>query len=155
MNIQKTPGRSVDPSAAEFLLEPAATSPSGTAKMPCAWVMSGNASTCCSFIAGCAPGHHRFENRKIHSRRCRADESLPNPAQEHWTLADENPPLGLISVPRRTEAVAQYAPETAQTVLSAITSCLARREGTAKEIAKTRKVFRAGTANQVIVHAVQ
>lgn len=66
-----------------------------------------------------------------------------NYAREHWTLADENPPLGLILCSEKNEAVAHYALGNLQNkVLSSqYKLALPGEKELAQEIAKTRKAL--------------
>jgi predicted nuclease of restriction endonuclease-like (RecB) superfamily len=64
-----------------------------------------------------------------------------NYAREHWTLADENPPMGLILCSEKNEAVAHYAPGNLnnKVLSSQYKLALPDEKELAKEIAKTRK----------------
>jgi predicted nuclease of restriction endonuclease-like (RecB) superfamily len=64
-----------------------------------------------------------------------------NYAREHWTLPDENPPVGLILCAERDHAVAKYALEgLPNKVLAAEYRTTLPNEGTlAKEIERTRR----------------
>jgi predicted nuclease of restriction endonuclease-like (RecB) superfamily len=66
-----------------------------------------------------------------------------NYAREHWTLPDENPPLGLILCSEKNEAVAHYALGNLRNkVLSSqYKLALPGEKELAKEIAKTRKAL--------------
>jgi len=66
-----------------------------------------------------------------------------NYAKEHWTLPDENPPLGLILCSEKNEAVAHYAlGNLGNKVLSSqYKLALPNEKELAKEIAKTRKAL--------------
>ena len=66
-----------------------------------------------------------------------------NYAREHWTLPDENPPLGLILCSEKNEAVAHYALGNLQNkVLSSqYKLALPGEKELAEEIAKTRKTL--------------
>ncbi|MFZ0520600.1 MAG: PDDEXK nuclease domain-containing protein [Candidatus Acidiferrales bacterium] len=66
-----------------------------------------------------------------------------NYAREHWTLPDENPPLGLILCSEKNEAVAHYALGSLQNkVLSSqYKLVLPGEKELAEEIAKTRKTL--------------
>jgi predicted nuclease of restriction endonuclease-like (RecB) superfamily len=66
-----------------------------------------------------------------------------NYAREHWTLADENPPLGLILCSEKNEAVAQYALGNLhnKVLSSQYKLALPGEKELAKEIAKTRKAL--------------
>jgi predicted nuclease of restriction endonuclease-like (RecB) superfamily len=66
-----------------------------------------------------------------------------NYAREHWTLPDENPPLGLILCSEKNEAVAHYALGNLhnKVLSSEYKLALPREKELAKEIAKTRKAL--------------
>lgn len=66
-----------------------------------------------------------------------------NYAREHWTLADENPPVGLILCAEKDSAVAKYALEgLPNKVLAAeYRTALPKEKLLSKEIEKTRKEF--------------
>ena len=66
-----------------------------------------------------------------------------NYAREHWTLPDENPPLGLILCSEKNEAVAHYALGNLhnKVLSSQYKLALPGEKELAKEIAKTRKVL--------------
>lgn len=66
-----------------------------------------------------------------------------NYAREHWTLADENPPLGLILCSEKNEAVAHYALGNLnnKVLSSQYKLALPGEKELAKEIAKTRKAL--------------
>ncbi len=66
-----------------------------------------------------------------------------NYAREHWTLADENPPLGLILCSEKNEAVAHYALGNLnnKVLSSQYKLALPGEKELAREIAKTRKAL--------------
>jgi predicted nuclease of restriction endonuclease-like (RecB) superfamily len=66
-----------------------------------------------------------------------------NYAREHWTLPDENPPLGLILCSEKNEAVAHYALGNLhnKVLSSQYKLALPGEKELAKEIAKTRKAL--------------
>lgn len=66
-----------------------------------------------------------------------------NYAREHWTLSDENPPLGLILCSEKNEAVAHYALGNLHNKIlpSQYKLALPGEKELAKEIAKTRKAL--------------
>src|SRR5580704_1491395 len=66
-----------------------------------------------------------------------------NYAREHWTLADENPPLGLILCSEKNEAVAHYALGNLnnKVLSSQYKLALPGEKELAKEIAKTRRAL--------------
>jgi predicted nuclease of restriction endonuclease-like (RecB) superfamily len=66
-----------------------------------------------------------------------------NYAREHWTLPDENPPLGLILCSEKNEAVAHYALGNLhnKVLSSQYKLALPAEKELAKEIAKTRKAL--------------
>jgi endonuclease III-like uncharacterized protein len=66
-----------------------------------------------------------------------------NYAREHWTLADEHPPIGLILCSEKDEAVAHYALGNLRNkVLSSeYKVALPDEKQLAEEIAKTRKAL--------------
>jgi predicted nuclease of restriction endonuclease-like (RecB) superfamily len=69
-----------------------------------------------------------------------------NYAREHWTLPDENPPLGLILCSEKNEAVAHYALGNLhnKVLSSQYKLALPDEKELAEEIAKTRAAFGAG-----------
>lgn len=66
-----------------------------------------------------------------------------NYAREHWTLPDENPPLGLILCSEKNQAVAHYALGNLhnKVLSSRYKLALPREKELAKEIAKTRNAL--------------
>jgi Protein of unknown function (DUF1016). len=64
-----------------------------------------------------------------------------NYAREHWTLADENPPVGLILCTQKDEAIARYALDGLPNKILATEyrTVLPDEEVIAAEIEKTRK----------------
>jgi hypothetical protein len=66
-----------------------------------------------------------------------------NYAREHWTLPDENPPLGLILCSEKNEAVAHYALGNLhnKVLSSQYKLALPDEKDLAEEIARTRKAL--------------
>ena len=50
-----------------------------------------------------------FSERMIEGNFGRAQHLYLNYAREHWTMPDENPPVGLILCAKKDHAVAKYA----------------------------------------------
>src|ERR1017187_3586382 len=57
------------------------------------------------------PGCHRLEDRQVPHADAGQMNLYLNYAREHWTLAEESPPVGLILCSEQDNAVAHYALE--------------------------------------------